>query len=261
MSGNHVLRIFSAAPTHFRSQFSREFSARPQARVFKHRALRLEACEERNLLAATAVISAVVFGNDNNDGTQDGSEIGIDGVTLSLSGTNDLGTITPISAVTDSNGVYRFTSLRPGNYSVTDDFPAGYLEGLKAKNNAVIPASNATDTIDGITLADDQTASGNTFGEIPAVTIAGTVFADANNDGLQQGTELGLADVNISLVTSIFDLTPLATTTTLSDGSYSFGSLRPGTYAIVENDVTGFLHGQNSLNNVANSESNGTGFI
>ncbi|MBI3837897.1 MAG: hypothetical protein HY288_08190, partial [Planctomycetia bacterium] len=248
MSGNHVLRLFSAALANFRSQFSHEFVPRSQARYLKHRALRLEACEDRNVLAATAVISGVVFGDDNNDGAEQLTETGIAGVTLTLSGTNDLGPITPATAVTASDGSYSFANLRPGSYTVTETQPAGYFDGLDAKNNVVIPLSDTTDAINGITLVDGQVASGNTFGEIPAVTISGTVFADANNDGIQQGTELGIANVDLSAMNGGLFGDVVATTATLSDGSYSFDHLRPGTYSILVNSVDGFVNGQSALN-------------
>ncbi len=47
-------------------------------------------------------------------------------------------------------------------------------------------------------------------------------------------------------------MTPL-TTTTASDGSYSFGSLRPGTYSVAVAQPTGFLAGMDSIGTVAGS--------
>ncbi|QGJ68431.1 Hypothetical protein PBC10988_0900 [Planctomycetales bacterium 10988] len=61
-----------------------------------------------------ATISGVVYHDADNDGVQDVGEPGIDGVTVILSGTNDLGTITPIVLVTSGGGLYSFGDLRPG---------------------------------------------------------------------------------------------------------------------------------------------------
>ena len=56
-------------------------------------------------------------------------EAGIAGVTVTLSGSNDLGNIAPVTVQTSAAGVYSFLNLRPGTYAITETSPAGYFDG------------------------------------------------------------------------------------------------------------------------------------
>src|SRR5262249_3799141 len=101
----------------------------------------------------------------NNDGTKQGTETGIGGVTLTLTGTDDLGTITPQTTTTGADGSYSFGNLRPGTYTVTETQPPDYLAGLDARNNAVIAGSGSTDVVSGISVAQNADSPNNNFGE------------------------------------------------------------------------------------------------
>ena len=71
--------------------------------------------------------------------------------------------------------------------------------------------------------------SGGTTTAAPQTgTITGTVFNDANADAKQEATETGLAGQTVRLLegTSV-----IPTTTTASDGSYSFSGISAGTYS------------------------------
>jgi hypothetical protein len=78
---------------------------------------------------APASLSGTVFEDFNDDGLVDFSEQGIAGVMVSLTGTDDLGHTVSRSQQTDGNGLYSFDNLRPGNYTLTEAQPAGYLQG------------------------------------------------------------------------------------------------------------------------------------
>src|SRR5207247_2575479 len=71
-----------------------------------------------------ATIGDLVFSDSNANGIQDAGESGIDGVTVKLldSSNNTLATTT-----TANGGVYSFTSLTPGSYSVEFVKPSGYF--------------------------------------------------------------------------------------------------------------------------------------
>jgi len=64
---------------------------------------------------ASALIGDTVWFDDDKDGTQDPSEKGVSGVTVTLTNTD---TDTTISMVTNSEGRYLFSALDPGNYQV-----------------------------------------------------------------------------------------------------------------------------------------------
>src|SRR5437763_10235683 len=79
------------------------------------------------------------------------------------------------------------------------------------------------------------------FGDIKAVTLAGTVYEDKNNNGVLDSGEPEIAGVNLTMTgTDEERTTATATATTSSGGTYSFtndnsgGLLRPGTYQIAE---------------------------
>src|SRR5262249_44586266 len=75
--------------------------------------------------------------------------------------------------------------------------------------------------------------------------LSGLVFDDANNNGTQDGTEVGLAGVTVTLTgkaTANHNVTQ--TQTTAADGSYNFAGLADGTYSVVASDPTGYLGGQ-----------------
>ena len=59
----------------------------------------------------------------------DPSEAGIGSVTLTLTGTNDLGNSVNATTTTAADGTYSFNNLRPGTYQVVETQPANYLDG------------------------------------------------------------------------------------------------------------------------------------
>jgi probable HAF family extracellular repeat protein len=79
-----------------------------------------------------ASLSGIVFEDFNGDGLVDFGEAGIAGVRVILTGTDDLGAAVAIPLRTDRDGIYVYTGLRPGNYSLAEEQPAGYVQGVNA---------------------------------------------------------------------------------------------------------------------------------
>ena len=79
-------------------------------------------------------------------------------------------------------------------------------------------------------------------------TLSGTVFVDRNDNGVFDPKEKPIAGATITL-TGVDDLGRTVTTviTSGADGSYSFGNLRPGTYAITETQPTGYADGKDTM--------------
>ncbi len=76
--------------------------------------------------ALKSSISGVVFVDANKNGVRDAGENGLAGVTLRLTGNNDLGQIVNLTTVSGVGGAYSFNPLRSGSYSVTQVTPTGY---------------------------------------------------------------------------------------------------------------------------------------
>jgi hypothetical protein len=181
-------------------------------------------------------ITGFVYVDVSANGIKDLGESGINSVTLTLTGTNDLGPYTSLTT-TNSSGFYSFGNLRPGTYQVRETQPTSpvpYKDGLDTKDNLTpISGSKTTDVISGITIVAGQTDDQNNFGELLPATVSGYVYIDVNNNGHKAGTgETGIGGVNVTLI-GINDLgnSVSLTTTTGADGLYSFGNLRPSSAA------------------------------
>src|SRR5207237_8105082 len=138
-------------------------------------------------------VSGSVFVDLNNDGIRQAGESGIGSVTITLTGTDTTGAAVSLTTTTAADGSYSFAGLRASNasgYTVTETQPAGYADGLDAKNGVVIAGSNTTDVISGLVIAAGATAVNHAFGELTG-PVSGSVFVDLNHDGLRQAGENG----------------------------------------------------------------------
>ncbi|HJZ93263.1 MAG TPA: SdrD B-like domain-containing protein [Gemmataceae bacterium] len=189
-----------------------------------------------------------VYQDTNGNGKKDAGEPGIAGVTVTLTGSaagSDTA-ITPKTAVTGDDGSYTFTGLVPGKYTLTETQPNGFIDG-KEENGTPTGATVSDDKFTSIDLTKSSAASGGfNFGEVKAGSISGVVFNDANNDGTQAATgEPGIAGVKVRLTGADVDGHAVTkTTTTAADGSYTFGNLLPGTYAVQEVQPAGYADGK-----------------
>ncbi len=219
-------------------------------------------------------VSGTVYTDTNGTGIYNsGSDAGIGGVTLTLSGTNNVGTAITATATTASNGTYTFTldsngnQLRPGTYQVVETQPSGYLLGAATAGtvNGVTDGTVSSATnISSIALTSGQTGISYLFGDVKAVTFGGTVYQDTNGNGVFDSGEPGIAGVTMTLNgTNGLGATITATTTTAAGGTYSFSLdsngavLRPGTYQVTETQPSGYLAGATAIGTV-NGTADGT---
>ena len=85
---------------------------------------------------------------------------------------------------------------------------------------------------------DGSDTSQDTF-DIRSNSLAGNVYFDADNDGVFDGTESGIENVDVRLQgTDHLGNAVDITVQTAADGSYLFDDLRPGTYSITETQPT-----------------------
>lgn len=185
----------------------------------------------------TSSLSGTSYEDLDEDGVPDPGEDGIVGVLITLTGTDDGGNAVSISETTGAGGLYSFSQLRPGTYSVTQTHPTGYTDGLDAVGSSGGVLAN--DEVSGINLAVATAASGYDFGEIVDASLAGTVATTAGD---------GIPGVSVRL-TGIDHLGAPVDSTILTDaaGAYSFEAILPGTYVITETQPAGYGDAAESL--------------
>ena len=190
-----------------------------------------------------ASVSGFVYVDANDNGVLDGGETGVAGVTLTLTGTNDLDQPVSLTTTTAANGGYAFNGLRPGTYRVAETDPSDYLDGK------VSPGSGGG-TVDGraisaLTLVPNEAASGNDFAELSPSILSGVVYLDANNNGIVDAGESGVGNVTVTLTGTDDNGDPISlSTTTTPNGAYSFTNLRPGSYTLTETTPSGDFTGK-----------------
>ncbi|MGI9601166.1 MAG: SdrD B-like domain-containing protein [Acidimicrobiales bacterium] len=193
-------------------------------------------------------VAGSVFEDTNNDGVQNGAEVGIENVVVTLTGTDDLGNGVSLSTTTDVDGNYSFDDLLSGTYTVTETQPAGFADGIDTAGTAGGDAASVDDEISGVALGGGQNATGYDFAELVPSSIDGTVFEDDDNDGIQDAGEAGIENATVTL-TGIDDLGGFVnlSTTTDAGGDYSFPNLRPGMYTVTETTPFPYLDGIDSV--------------
>jgi hypothetical protein len=164
-----------------------------------------------------------VWNDVNGNGVQDSGEAGTNGVTVQL--LNSAGTVLA-TTTTSGNGNYTFSNLLTGTYTVkivTSSLPTGStetfdLDGLSSANQATVSLTASRTDVD--------------FGyrAVGTLSIGDRVWKDANANGLQDSSEVGINGVTVQLLNS--GGTVIATTTTSGNGNYTFGGLFAGTYTV-----------------------------
>ncbi|MEM1118950.1 MAG: SdrD B-like domain-containing protein [Bacteroidota bacterium] len=203
-------------------------------------------------------IGDYVWLDKNVDGVQDADEQGIDGITVELVKNN----VVVATSVTQNGGKYLFTidgtanqtwttsgdQVLPNmNYTVRIALNQNGLDKLK-----VTTKKQTTDDLDSdadlasnyaiINLTSGTAGSSDhhyDFGFRPTMCVGNLVWADDNNNGLFDGSEKGVDNVEVKLINvgsdgqkNTSDDVETATTTTTNGGKYLFSDLDAGTYFV-----------------------------
>lgn len=151
-------------------------------------------------------ISGAVVVDANGDGELQPSETtAIEGATISANGS---------SAVSETDGSYTISELKPGTYDVCQTPPDG--EGWVPS----VPDGCHT----GVSVDSGSALEGYDFGAFQQGSITGSRLINGEGFPGQTVRLLGVGGV-------------LATTTTASDGSFEFNGLNPGQYTVCTTDI------------------------
>ncbi len=234
--------------------------------------------------SAPIEIGNYVWFDANQNGIQDANEQPIAGVIVTLTdaaGNPILIAGNPVTATTDAQGRYVFSSNAAGStgsfiynvpftentaYQVRIDTTQPNLLGYTTTTPNVGAGVNAVRDSNGVTSANFAIANVTTgtagqnnhtidFGFFtPSYSLGNRVWFDDGrgggtaNDGIQNGTEIGIDGVTVNLLDSLGNV--IATTVTTAGGYYRFDNLAPGSYTVeiaASNFVPGgVLAGMNS---------------
>jgi protocatechuate 3,4-dioxygenase beta subunit len=201
-----------------------------------------------------ASLAGYVYVDTKNNGTKDGGEAGIGGVTVTLTGTNDQSTVN-LTTTTAADGSYQFTNLRPGVYTVTETQPANYLDGKDAVGS--LGGTLANDQVSAIALGVGASGVHYDFGELLPASLAGFVYVDMNNNGVMDAGEAPIPNSSVALSgTDDLGTAVHRNATTAADGSYQFTDLRPGSYTVVETQPASYLDGKDAVGSLGGTLAN-----
>ncbi|MFZ1529646.1 MAG: SdrD B-like domain-containing protein [Ferruginibacter sp.] len=225
--------------------------------------IQITAGENNPNIDAGLVLRAAVIPNSIGDkvwfdtdgsGTQNGSEPGIAGVTVTLYAA-DGSTIIAITT-TDANGNYLFNNV-PAN--------TNFVIGFSAPQGTLLTSSTGTTTLSSSVNSDPDPLTGKTavFSSGSAGTqitgidagivnnsngfLGDYVWNDLNHNGVQDAGEPGIYNVSMQLYSPGVDGligggddVLMGTTTTGANGVYNFGNLAAGTYFVVATVPSGY---------------------
>lgn len=215
--------------------------------------------------APKACLGNYVWNDLNQNGIQDGSEVGVSGVTTTL---YDANTNTILAIVTtDAYGFYQFCALNPGDYKVGFTLPANYVyttgnNGNDELDSDANPISGLTGTYTLASGDSNMTVDAGIYQPQPTTASVGDrVWFDANNNGLQDPGEQGVSGVTVMLYNCGNLNAPLAATVTDANGLYIFENLQAGSYQVIFSAPLGtvFTNTGATISGANNSDADGSG--
>jgi len=204
-------------------------------------------------LTALGAIGDLVWSDTNNNGAVNSGEAGIPNVLIQLyRSTQNPGVDVPYrTATTGVGGIYAITGLPVGSYvaylPASNFASGGALASAPLSSNAIQSASGQPVRSAPFNVVANTTNNNIDFGFVPNSslgTISGTVLEDTNNDDIG---DVAIAGVTLTLFTdpngdgNPADGVSRGSTTTASNGSYSFTNVPPGRYVVVQAQPSGFL--------------------
>ena len=178
-----------------------------------------------------ATVGDRVWNDTNQNNVQDPGEPGIDGIRVDL---YLVGGAQVNSSYTANGGLYRFDNLSGGDESYGLRVTAPPLHNVVAANQGDDDAADSDVDAAGwftpFTVPAAQTDLTLDAGLVPPASFEGTVWGDADADGIQDAGENGRDGVAVELLNG--DGVVLRNTQTANGGVYRFMNLSSGTYRL-----------------------------
>ncbi len=228
-------------------------------------------CTVTNNLTVTVTkcqkLGNLVWNDANNDGLNNNGELGIPNVPVKIYDVLKP-TVVLATTTTGADGKYIFKDLYPGSFVVEIESPTGFKSSTGTNGSATgayepAPDPNTPDTNDNddgtkttgqfirslpvdlgnlsepvndgdVTVGTAEDKNSNLtidFGIFKPAQLGDFVWSDTNKNGIQDAGELGVSGVKVNLFAET-GTTPIATTTTGSDGKYLFDNLIAGNYTV-----------------------------
>jgi hypothetical protein len=189
-------------------------------------------------------IGDYVWVDTDGDGVQDPTEIGLNGVTVILKDAlNNMiaTTVTSTGGPLTASGYYIFPDLVASTYKVMFMSPTAYYltddNSTTSNDNNDSDADPITGTTSTINLGAGEVVTNVDAGLYQAASLGNYVWEDADKDGVQDATELGVNGVTVLLKNAAGATLQSTTTannpTTGAAGYYQFSNLAPGDYIVM----------------------------
>ncbi|UXV33956.1 carboxypeptidase regulatory-like domain-containing protein [Staphylococcus sp. IVB6181] len=191
-----------------------------------------------------------VWNDLNQNGIQDKDEPGLKDVQVTLTNPDN----TNLTTTTNEKGNYTFTDLPNGNYKIAFATPAGFVPTKTGQGDIDVDSNGVNADV---LIQDANNAFVDSgFYQLPtSFKIGHLAWVDADQDGIQGDTELGLAHVKVDLTK---DGKVVASTVTDSNGHYQFDNVNNGTYQVEFDVPEGYTPTQVQAGEDETKDSNGT---
>ena len=173
-----------------------------------------------------ATISGVAYLDDNFSGMRENNEDVVSGLQIALLDENGEKLAVDRTTV---KGKYIFEGLNPGVYAMRLEAKAGYAFTKLGEGNYFVNMGDGKGQTDPFTVEMGAQLLTMDIGQILPGTVQGSVFADANDNGLQDNGETGFVGTVVRLMSE--DGEHFAATIQ-EDGAFVFDAVMPGRYCL-----------------------------
>ena len=205
------------------------FKARPDRRENFWKDFVLEDRETREIAVGViypATVTGTVYLDDDFSATLNGKEKIV--TSFQVDALDEKGQVAA-SDRSNIKGMYEITGLAPGSYSLRVTAIKGYAFTRLGEQNVILNRTGGEGYTEPFAVALGEKITGKDIGMIRPGTVRGSVFADANDNGLRDAGEAGLPGVIVRLMGEDGEAFRAVIDET---GSFLFDAVMPGTWTL-----------------------------